>query len=122
MKENNIKEKLLAYLKNQYGTEPDFPWTKYPSYAVMRNMSGKWYAVIMTVPKSKLKIDGDGDIDIVNVKCGDIMSGSLLHEKGFKPAWHMNKLNWVSILLDGTLNFDEIIPYVKLSYELVLKN
>ena len=31
---------------------------------------------------------------------------------------HMNKENWISILLDGTVSADEIKPLLELSYEL----
>lgn len=55
--------------KNQYGDNLAFLWPQYPCYAVFRhNGNQKWYAV-MDVPKSKLGIDGDGVIDILNVKC-----------------------------------------------------
>ena len=29
----------------------------------------KWYAVIMNVPRDRIGVEGDGEIDIMNVKC-----------------------------------------------------
>lgn len=39
-------------------------------------------------------------------------------KEGFFPAYHMNKENWISILLDGTVSADEIKPLLELSYQL----
>ena len=55
----------------------------------------------------------------MNVKCGAIMAGSLLSQKGFLPAYHMNKNYWVSILLDGSLPDEQIAPLLELSYNSV---
>lgn len=43
----------------------------------------------------------------------------LLKKKGFYPAYHMNKKNWVTIILDDTLSDTEIMQYVKTSYRLI---
>lgn len=47
-----------------------------------------------------------------------MMIGSLRMKEGFFPAYHMNKENWISILLDGTVSADEIEPLLELSYQL----
>ena len=46
------------------------------------------------------------------------MVGSLLHCNGYLPAYHMNKTNWVSIRLDGTVPLDETATMLNLSYDL----
>ena len=58
-------------------------------------------------------------MDVMNVKCGAIMTGSLLSQKGFLPAYHMNKNYWVSILLNDSVPDSEIIPLLELSYDSV---
>ena len=57
-------------------------------------------------------------IDVLNIKCDPMMIGSLRMKEGFFPAYHMNKENWISILLDGTVSADEIKPLLELSYQL----
>ena len=52
-------------------------------------------------------------------KCSTIMIGSLLSTKGFFPAYHMNKNHWISIVLDGSISDDQIIPLLELSYDSV---
>ena len=46
------------------------------------------------------------------------VSGSLRRGQGFLPAYHMNRENWVSVLLDGTVPEEEIKRLIELSYEL----
>lgn len=103
-----------------YGTEPEYPWENSPDNAVLRNMmSGKWYAIIMRVKRQILGLDGDGFVDVMNVKCDPILVGSLRMENGFLPAYHMNKDKWISILLDGSVSKEEIFPLIDESYSLV---
>lgn len=109
---------VLSYVKKKYGTEPDFPWFKYPQYAVLRHRTGKkWYGLLMTIPKAKLKIAGDGNVDIINLKC-DAPLASLFKENGIFPAYHMNKKHWISVVLDEKSPKDNIYSLIDLSFDL----
>lgn len=113
---------IFAYAKRKYGTEPEYLWLKYPDYAVLRQeTNAKWYAVVMTVPKQKLGLDGEGEKDILVVKCDPILIGSLLHNDGYLPAYHMNKSNWIAILLDGSVPTADIEKWIDVSYDLTRK-
>lgn len=36
------REEIFSYVKEKYDTEPDYPWSKHPNYAVLRhNGDGK---------------------------------------------------------------------------------
>ena len=61
------KEEIFEYVQKQYGTMPEYLWSKLPDSAVLRHKNGKWYAVIMTVEKSKLRLEGKDPVDIMNV-------------------------------------------------------
>ena len=63
------KEAIYQYVKEQYGTTPEHLWKRDPKSAVLRHKNGKWYAVIMTVEKSKLGLEGNDLVDIMDVKC-----------------------------------------------------
>ena len=65
------KEEIFEYVQKQYGTVPEYLWSKLPDSAVLRHKDGKWYAVIMTVEKSKLGLEGKDPVDIMDVKCDD---------------------------------------------------
>lgn len=113
------KTELLRYAQEQFGSEPEYLWEKYPTYCVLRHTSNrKWYAVVMEVPGSKLGLSGDGLLEILDIRCGPVLLGSLLGTKGFLPAYHMNKSNWVTILLDGSVPDNEIINLLTVSYDL----
>ena len=115
----NIKEKLLSYAKKKYETIPDAPFRTAPTYFVLRHSdTRKWYALFMNIPKSKLGLAGDEHIDILNIKCDPVLSGSLRMNLGYYPAYHMHRTNWLTILLDGTVPVEDICPLLDMSYEM----
>lgn len=61
---------VLNYAERTFGTKADYPFEKYPLYAALREGDGgKWFAIVMNVPRDRLGLDGDETIDIVDVKC-----------------------------------------------------
>ena len=60
-------EEIFNYVQKQYGTVPEYLWSTSPDRAVLRHKNGKWYAVIMTVEKSKLGLEGKDPVDIMDV-------------------------------------------------------
>lgn len=119
---NTLRNNIFNYVKETFGTSPEYLWQKTPDTAVLRHSENKkWYAIIMDIPKRKLGIDSDAIIDIINVKCDPVLIYSLLNNKGYFPAYHMNKTNWITVLLDGTVDLEKIISLINLSYELTLK-
>lgn len=110
----------MQYAQDRYGTEPEYLWAKYPNYAVFRQpASRKWFAAVMDIPRNRLGLAGEGIVDVMDVKCGPLMVGSLLTQDGFLSAYHMSKSSWISILLDETLSDEEIFPLLELSYDSV---
>lgn len=86
---------------------------------MLRNSAGKWYGAVMDVPKSKLGFDGEETVDVLDVKCDPILIGSLLMQKGFLPAYHMNRENWIGILL-GEADETQITELLDMSYQLTM--
>lgn len=70
----NIKDKLFTYIKKEYHKNPEYPWARYPGYAVFRHSDNqKWFALIMDIPKSKLQKRYDPNkftFDILGKKYG----------------------------------------------------
>ena len=118
--DNSInRDVILNYAFSTYGTEPEYPWESSPDNAVLRNMmSGKWYAIVMRVKRQILGLDGEGFIDVMNVKCDPILVGSLRLKNGFLPAYHMNKANWLTVSLDGSVPTERIKMLLDMSYRL----
>jgi len=113
------REEIFEYVKKQYGTLPEYLWSSSPDSAVLRHKNGKWYAVIMNVEKSKLGLDGNGTVEIMDVKCDPEMTGIIIQTYGFLPGYHMNKQHWITILLDGTVGESKILDFLDRSYDLI---
>ncbi len=113
---------ILAYVFESYGTRPEHLWEKYPTYEVLRHKkNAKWYGLLLDIPEQKAGLTGDGRVDILVIKCEPEMVSALSGQKGFAPAYHMNKKHWLTVLLDGTLQDDMIYNLLDLSYELTSK-
>ncbi|MBP5432496.1 MmcQ/YjbR family DNA-binding protein [Ruminococcus sp.] len=114
-----IKDKLFEFAAEHFGTRPEYLWSRTPDCAVLRcSNNDKWYAIVMDVDGSKLGQPELGKVDIVNVKSSPLMTGSLLASKGIFPAYHMNKESWISVLLDGSVDMEQIKALVEMSHRL----
>lgn len=113
------REEIFEYVKKQYGTIPEYLWKESPESAVLRHKNGKWYAVLMQVEKSRLGMEGNERIDIIDVKCNPDMVGLLTQTFGFLPGYHMNKKNWITMLLDGSVSEAKILDFLDMSYDLI---
>lgn len=113
------REEIYEYVKKQYGTIPEYLWKESPESAVLRHKNGKWYAVLMQVEKSRLGLEGDTKVDIIDVKCDPDMVGLLTQTYGFLPGYHMNKKYWITMLLDGTVSEAKILDFLDMSYDLI---
>lgn len=110
---------IFEYVKKQYGTIPEYLWHESPDSAVLRHENGKWYAIFMNVEREKLGLSGDGMVDIMDVKCEPDMISMMTQINGFLPGYHMNKRNWLTILLDGTVQEAKILDFLDMSYDLI---
>lgn len=109
---------LQKYIEETYGVTGEKLFAKYPDFRVFRHgCNRKWFAVIMELPGEKLGLSG-GDVRVVNVKCDPRMIGSFRQEKGIFPGYHMNKAHWITVLLDGTVETDQLRFLVDMSYDL----
>ena len=113
-----VREKVYQYVKKKYGNEPEYLWLRFPDYAVFRHEDNrKWYGLIMDVPRKNLGLPGEGRVDILNVKLDDLLLADMLVQReGYLRGYHLNRGNWISILLDGTVPEEEIEDMIDLSY------
>ena len=94
------KQQFLDYCLNKYSTSPDYPFDEDFETAVLRHADNrKWYAIVMRVSRCKFGFESDEIIDVVNLKLPTEMFGSFGASDGVHPAYHMNKLHWISVLL-----------------------
>ena len=111
------KQTFLTHCLNTYGTSPDHPFDEDFQTAVLRHADNrKWYAIVMRVSRQKFIFDSDEVIDVVNLKLPTEMFGSFGASDGVYPAYHMNKLHWISVLLPDAP--DDVVWFlVNVSFE-----
>ena len=111
------KQSFFEYCLNIYGTSPDYPFDEDFETAVLRHADNrKWYALVMHVSRRKFGFDSDEVIDVVNLKLPTEIFGSFGASDGVYPAYHMNKLHWISVLLPDAPN-DVVQLLVNVSFE-----
>ena len=111
------KQTFLDQCLNTYNTIPDYPFDEDFETAVLRHSNNrKWYAIVMRVSRRKFGFDNDELIDVVNLKLPLEMFSSFGTADGVYPAYHMNKLHWISVLLPDAA--DDLIEFLVIaSYE-----
>ncbi len=112
------RQTVLDYIKKKYSVSPEYPWRKYDSNAVLRHTDNKkWFALLMDVPRNKLGLSGDDSVDVVNLKIDDMFfRDMIIQEDGIMPAWHMNKMHWITVLLDGTVANEKVFELIDMSF------
>lgn len=111
------RQEFIQYISEEYGVDAEYLWVRYPHYCVFRHPSNrKWFALVMDVSKSKLGLQEEGILDVVDLKCDPILIGSLRNEPGLFPAYHMSKTSWVSVALDGSVSEEKIKMLLDMSY------
>ena len=111
------RQAFLDYCLDTYGTAADYPFDEDFETAVFRHAGNrKWYAIMMRVSRRKFGLDSDEGVDVVNLKLPLEMFGSFGAADGVYPAYHMNKLHWISVLLPDAA--DDLVEFlVSASYE-----
>ena len=113
------REQIENYIKDTFPTEADHPWAKYPDYVVYRRQDNrKWFAIIMRIPRTSLGLGSTDMLDIINLKLDPSLIDSLRTESGFYPAYHMNKVHWISAALDDSTADDKLKTLLELSYDI----
>lgn len=133
---NDIKEKcfithlfssrqgnmIAEHIKRKYHLQPEFLWPKYPTYGVFRHSDNKkWFAVIMLIDRNKIT-DAYGQVEIINVKADSYKITELIKsQKGFYPAYHMNKKNWITISLADEIEDDALLKMIDCSFVMTIR-
>ena len=114
--------RIANYIKEKYGIIPEFLWEKFSGFGVFRNKNNKWFGAVMNIDRSKLDTSLSGEVEIINLKIKPERILELLNKNGFYKAYHMNKKDWISVVLDETLSDTEIELLIDESYNNVSKS
>ena len=112
------RQLVTEYIRKKYGAKPEYLWKRYPDYAVFRHAdNNKWFALTAGVPASKLGIERDDFVDVINLKIDDLFfRDMLIQDEGIFPGYHMNKQHWISVLLDGTVSEQRLRDLIDMSF------
>lgn len=115
-------KQIIKHIKQNYDSEPEFLWLKFPRYAVFRHSENKkWYAVLIAINARKLGLKNDEVVNVINIKAEPKSIINLVYNKRYFKAYHMNKKHWLSILLDENAEFKAVCELIAISYEMTRK-
>ena len=120
--QSRFANELICYARDTYGEEAEYLWEKFPKNGVLRRKDNrKWYAAILTVAGNKVGLSTDSLVEIVDLRAEEQVVNRLKEQKGFAPAWHMNKKSWLTVLLNGSVELSTIKEMIDNSRNLALK-
>ena len=113
-----IRQDVTDYIRSQYGIDPDHPFDKDTDSSVFRHADNrKWFGLIMNVSGVKLGLGTTVSINIINLKIDDpVFRDMLIQQPGIIPAYHMNKKQWITVFLDGTVQKERVYDLIDASY------
>lgn len=112
----------IEYVRKEYGDELEFLWKKFSDNAIWRRKdSQKWYGAILTVNGRKIGLDIDKMVEIIDLRMNAESRNDILSREHYYPGWHMNKKSWYTIVLDDSVEDEEIKLRITESYALAKK-
>ena len=110
-----------------FGILADYPFEDDLVTGVFRHTgTGKWFALAMNIPASRLGKEDFQKIDVVNLKCAPEVIDSLVGcEAVVYRAYHMNKNHWLTLSL-SECDAETVSWLLEASYDLtkskIIKN
>lgn len=121
--DSDVRSRLLSYVKERYGTEQENLRVIYKDYCTLREHgTKKWYGLFMRIPWTSLHVERKGMTEVLNVKADPEEIQRLIDHDRYFPAYHMDKVHWISILLDKETDMDAAKRMLDESYALVEKS
>ena len=113
-----LDQDVFDYVKSQYGVDPDHPFEKDAETSVFRHADNKkWFGLIMKVSGVKLGLGTTAFISVINLKIDDpVFRDILIEQPGIIPAYHMNKRQWITVFLDGTVQKERVFDLIDASF------
>ncbi len=125
---DSLRDTVIRYAIDTYGTVPENPWNdeNITLNKVITHPSGretqKWYGIIMRIKRKSLgekdPVLAQAEVDVINIKAS---SADIARVDGITlyPAYHMNKKNWLTILLSSNDNWSSVQDLIDKSWRLV---
>ena len=117
------REQLESFIYEKYNVRADYPFEDDFETGVFRHGdTGRWFALAMHISAKKIGRDNDEKIDVTNLKCApEIIESMAGIECGVYRAYHMNKMHWLTVALDGSCDDGLIAWLLDISFDLTKK-
>ena len=103
----DLHQPYVRWLEDELEIKGDFPWEE-ETYSVYRCLNDKWFALIMRIKYSNLGFESHEPVWVVNLKADQKEIQKLVDRRSIFPAWHMNKKNWITVLLTSATDFKRL--------------
>lgn len=110
--------RMLSRVRDALSVLPSFPFDDSDAAVLRHGSDGKWFAIIMTVSRRKIGLDGTENIEVINLKDDPRTVDAHVTADGFHRAYHMNKTHWYTVRLDDTVDDETLFACIRRSYEL----
>lgn len=111
---------LSRRLERDFQEPADDPFEEYDIRVFRLTDKGKWYGLIMETPASKLGLESDNPVLLLQFRVEKGKAEEYIDNQTIYRSYHMNKKNWVAIILDNGIDDDLIYGYLLKSRSLVL--
>lgn len=125
---------VIRYVREEYGCELEFLWQD--ENAVWRNLGNrKWFGAMLKVKGERLGLTGEGTVEILDLRFEKGMArefvrsfgggsdrdgkGTRGERAGILLGYHMNKDNWITVVLDHGVATEEVFELIDQSYRIV---
>ena len=102
MKRENVPlvKAVEAYIEKKYGVRGDCPFQDDFDDMAFRHLDNqKWFALLLLLRRDRFFLGQTGEMYLLNLK-NDPKKMPLLYDERIHPAYHMNRRNWLSVLLE----------------------
>jgi uncharacterized protein yyaQ len=115
LKRNDVER----YIKEKFDVLDEQIFPKYPNFSAFRHKKNeKWFALLMRLSASKLGLESDEMIEVLNLKCSPDLAMVLVDEEQIFKAYHMNKKHWISVNLNSKISQKTVFDLIDESFVL----
>lgn len=110
---------IEKYIKEKFDVFDEQLFPKYPNFSVFRHKKNKkWFALLMQLSASKLGLESNEMIEVLNLKCSPDLAMVLVDEDQIFKAYHMNKKHWISVNLNSKISQKTVFDLIDESFSL----
>ena len=107
------------YIKEKFDVLGEQIFPKFPNFSAFRHKKNeKWFALLMEISASKLGLESDEIIEVLNLKCSPDLAMVLVDEEQIFKAYHMNKKHWISVNLNSKISQKTVFDLIEESFSL----